>query len=152
MASGSSPGRNLAARTPIQTRIDTARRQIGRITHTSALDRYVGQAGLLRRAWPDLPINHAWGARRSSTGFGHDGRQGVVWGWNRAGLGDRARSHPREGPLQADIGDFDLMNNVYEKAFSAPYPARTTVQAGLGRGVLVEVDAIAHQPATTTRP
>lgn len=46
----------LAARKPIQTRIDVARRQIGRITQTAALDRYVGQAGVLRSAWPDLPI------------------------------------------------------------------------------------------------
>jgi hypothetical protein len=46
----------LAARKPIQARIDAARRQIGRITQTAALDRYVGQAGILRNAWPDLPI------------------------------------------------------------------------------------------------
>lgn len=44
----------------------------------------------------------------------------------------------------ADIADFHLMNDIYEKAFSRPYPARTTVQVGLGQGVLVEVDAIAH--------
>lgn len=49
-------GEYLAARKPIQTRIDAARRQIGRITQTAALDRYVGHAGVLRSAWPDLPI------------------------------------------------------------------------------------------------
>lgn len=52
----------------------------------------------------------------------------------------------------ADMADFQLMNDVYQKVFAAPYPARTTVQAGLGRGVLVEVDAIAHRPSKTTHP
>ncbi len=38
----------------------------------------------------------------------------------------------------AHIDDFDL---IYRSYFSAPFPARTTVQAGL-RGYLVEIDAI----------
>jgi 2-iminobutanoate/2-iminopropanoate deaminase len=44
----------------------------------------------------------------------------------------------------ADIGDFKAMNDAYATFFSPPYPVRTTVQAGLGRGELIEIDAIAH--------
>ena len=44
----------------------------------------------------------------------------------------------------ADLKDFQTMNQVYEKAFGAARPARTTLAAaGLPRGALVEVDAIA---------
>jgi 2-iminobutanoate/2-iminopropanoate deaminase len=46
----------------------------------------------------------------------------------------------------ADIRDFDAFNAVYAGFFSAPLPARTTVQSGLGEGLLVEVDAIARVP------
>jgi 2-iminobutanoate/2-iminopropanoate deaminase len=44
----------------------------------------------------------------------------------------------------ADIDDFNAMNEVYSRLFSTPFPVRTTVQAGLARGALIEVDAIAH--------
>jgi len=47
----------LAARKPIQARIDVARRQLARATQTGALDRYVGSAAVLRDGWPDLPIS-----------------------------------------------------------------------------------------------
>lgn len=43
----------------------------------------------------------------------------------------------------ADIGDFDRYNAVYRKHFPEPRPARTTVQAVLWGGILVEIDAIA---------
>jgi DNA invertase Pin-like site-specific DNA recombinase len=46
----------LAARKPIQHRIDSARRQLAKVTQTEALDRYVGSASVLRDGWPDLPI------------------------------------------------------------------------------------------------
>jgi 2-iminobutanoate/2-iminopropanoate deaminase len=43
-----------------------------------------------------------------------------------------------------DIKDFEAMNEVYAKYFSAPYPARSTVVvAGIPKGAKVEVDAIA---------
>jgi 2-iminobutanoate/2-iminopropanoate deaminase len=42
------------------------------------------------------------------------------------------------------IDDFERFNGVYAKAFPDPKPARTTVQAGLRSGVLVQVDAIAY--------
>ena len=46
-----------------------------------------------------------------------------------------------------DLADFDAFNEVYGAAFTAPYPARTTVQAGLPGGILVEIEAIARLPS-----
>jgi 2-iminobutanoate/2-iminopropanoate deaminase len=44
----------------------------------------------------------------------------------------------------ADIADFAVVNEIYATYFSAPYPARATVQvARLPRDVRVEIDAIA---------
>lgn len=44
----------------------------------------------------------------------------------------------------ADMGDFPAMNAVYERHFGTHRPARATVQAaGLPKGALVEIDAIA---------
>lgn len=44
----------------------------------------------------------------------------------------------------ADMADFPRMNEVYARAFGAARPARSTVQAaGLPRGVLVEIEAVA---------
>ena len=41
----------------------------------------------------------------------------------------------------ADLGDFDLVNRIYGEHFSAPYPARSTVQASaLPRKARVEID------------
>jgi 2-iminobutanoate/2-iminopropanoate deaminase len=43
-----------------------------------------------------------------------------------------------------DLKDFAAMNAVYSRYFSAPYPARTTVQvAALPLGALVEIDLVA---------
>ncbi len=43
-----------------------------------------------------------------------------------------------------DLADFAVMNEIYATYFSAPYPARSTVQvARLPRDVRVEIDAIA---------
>jgi 2-iminobutanoate/2-iminopropanoate deaminase len=44
----------------------------------------------------------------------------------------------------ADLGDFEGYNGVYREYFNAPYPARTTVQAGLPPGLLVEIEAVAR--------
>ena len=44
----------------------------------------------------------------------------------------------------ADLGDFPAYNEVYVEFFSKPYPARTSVQAGLPPGVLIEIEAIAR--------
>ena len=45
-----------------------------------------------------------------------------------------------------DLADFPAYNEVYLEFFSAPYPARTSVQAGLPAGVLIEIEAIARKP------
>lgn len=45
----------------------------------------------------------------------------------------------------ADMGEFSAMNEVYATYFTAPAPARATVQAArLPRDVRVEIDLIAH--------
>ena len=46
-----------------------------------------------------------------------------------------------------DLANFQGFNEVYGEMFSAPFPARTTVQAGLAPGLLVEVEAIARRPS-----
>jgi 2-iminobutanoate/2-iminopropanoate deaminase len=46
-----------------------------------------------------------------------------------------------------DLGDFAGYNEVYKEFFSEPYPARTSVQAGLPPGVLVEIEAVARRGA-----
>lgn len=44
----------------------------------------------------------------------------------------------------ADMADFEAMNAVYARQFSAAPPARTTIAAlGLPKGARVEIDAIA---------
>lgn len=43
----------------------------------------------------------------------------------------------------SDIKNFDKYNAIYKKYFKEPRPARTTVEARLWGGILVEVDAIA---------
>ena len=48
----------------------------------------------------------------------------------------------------ADLGDFDVVNRIYGEHFSAPYPARSTVQAAaLPRNARVEIEAIAMKRA-----
>ncbi|HJQ65733.1 MAG TPA: RidA family protein [Gemmatimonadales bacterium] len=45
-----------------------------------------------------------------------------------------------------DITDFAAMNEVYATFFTAPFPARTTIQAGaLPGGIAVEIECIAKQ-------
>jgi 2-iminobutanoate/2-iminopropanoate deaminase len=45
----------------------------------------------------------------------------------------------------SDLNDFQAFNMVYGRYFDKNPPARTTAQAGLMTGVLVEVDAIAKK-------
>jgi len=54
-----------------------------------------------------------------------------------AGLSDVVRV----GAFLKDLADFKDFNDVYTTFFTAPYPARTTVQA-TPPGCLVEMDAI----------
>jgi 2-iminobutanoate/2-iminopropanoate deaminase len=45
-----------------------------------------------------------------------------------------------------DIKDFAAMNEVYATFFTAPYPARTTIQAGaLPGGIAVEIECTAKK-------
>jgi 2-iminobutanoate/2-iminopropanoate deaminase len=44
----------------------------------------------------------------------------------------------------ADIHDVPAYNEVYREFFQPPYPVRTTVQAGLPEGLLIEIEAIAR--------
>jgi len=47
-----------------------------------------------------------------------------------------------------DLGDFGVVNAAYAEKFSAPFPARVTIQvAALPRGSKVEIDAIALIPS-----
>ena len=49
----------------------------------------------------------------------------------------------RLGIFLTDLGDFAAVNAVMAEYFSAPYPARSTVQvSALPRGAQVEVDAV----------
>ena len=48
----------------------------------------------------------------------------------------------------ADRQDYAAMNAVYDEYMPDTPAVRTTVQAGLGRGMLVEIDAIAVAVAT----
>lgn len=45
-----------------------------------------------------------------------------------------------------DLAHWQAFNSVYREMMPAPYPARTTIQAGLLPGFLVEVDMWAAQP------
>ena len=47
----------------------------------------------------------------------------------------------------ADLTDFHAYNTAYREFFSEPFPARTSVQAGLPHGLLVEIEAVARRPA-----
>jgi 2-iminobutanoate/2-iminopropanoate deaminase len=47
----------------------------------------------------------------------------------------------------ARIEDFDEFDRAYSKFFGGVRPARSTVQAGLGDGIKVEIDAIARIPS-----
>jgi 2-iminobutanoate/2-iminopropanoate deaminase len=46
------------------------------------------------------------------------------------------------------IADFPELNAVYAQYFTEPYPARTTIEAGLVGDMLIEVDCIALVPET----
>jgi 2-iminobutanoate/2-iminopropanoate deaminase len=45
----------------------------------------------------------------------------------------------------ADLGQYPQMNEEYSRHFKAPFPARSTVEAALPRGALVEIEAIARR-------
>lgn len=45
----------------------------------------------------------------------------------------------------ADLADVGVYNEIYQQLFQPPYPARSTVQAGL-IGFKVEIEAVARKP------
>ena len=45
----------------------------------------------------------------------------------------------------SDLSDFQSFNRVYSRYFEVNPPARTTAQAGIMAGVLVEIDAVAKK-------
>lgn len=50
------------------------------------------------------------------------------------------------GVFLADLGNFAEMNEIYKRYVRGPFPARTTVQAGLPPQMEIEVDCIATIP------
>jgi 2-iminobutanoate/2-iminopropanoate deaminase len=49
----------------------------------------------------------------------------------------------RAGVFLTNMGDFAVINGIYAKYFSQPFPARTTIAvAGLPLGACVEIDVI----------
>lgn len=50
------------------------------------------------------------------------------------------------GVFLSDLNNFGKMNDIYKNYLTEPYPARTTVQAGLPPQMLIEVDCIAIVP------
>ena len=50
------------------------------------------------------------------------------------------------GVFLADLKDFGAMNDIYKTYSTEPYPARTTVRAGLPTDMLIEVDCMAIVP------
>jgi hypothetical protein len=47
----------LAARKPIEDRIDAAQRKLSRMSRSAAIDPYVGNSDALRSTWGTLPLN-----------------------------------------------------------------------------------------------
>ncbi len=59
-----------------------------------------------------------------------------------AGLG--MKNIVKTNVFMVDLAEFSQMNEEYSRHFSAPFPARTTVQVqALPKGVRVEIDAVA---------
>ena len=49
-------GEFLAARTPVEARLQNAQKQLAKLSHSSAVSDYVGNADLLRERWAELPL------------------------------------------------------------------------------------------------
>jgi hypothetical protein len=48
----------LAARKPIEARIEAARRKLSRLTGSAALEPFLGRSDDLRARWKTLPLTH----------------------------------------------------------------------------------------------
>lgn len=60
-----------------------------------------------------------------------------------ASAGAAERDIVRVGVFLTSPDDFAAMNQAYRRAFTDPFPARTTVYVGLPPGLLIEADAMA---------
>jgi 2-iminobutanoate/2-iminopropanoate deaminase len=61
-----------------------------------------------------------------------------------AGAGMKLSNVVKTTVFLTDLVDFARMNEVYARRFSAPYPARSTIQvAALPRGAAVEIEVVA---------
>ena len=49
-------GEFLAARAPVEARLQSAQKRLAKLSHSSAVSDYVGDADLLRERWADLPL------------------------------------------------------------------------------------------------
>lgn len=49
-------GEYMAARKPIEQRLEAAKRRVSRLTQTTAVEPFLGRPGLLREAWAELPL------------------------------------------------------------------------------------------------
>ncbi|HUL83973.1 MAG TPA: RidA family protein [Actinomycetota bacterium] len=116
--------------------------------------------GLPRPSFPYSPVVFGGGLVWTSGQVAVDATGGVVSG----GIAEQTRRvlHNVEACLAAagctmddvvkvtaflaDLGDFAAFNAEYAAAFAEPRPARSTVQAGLAAGLLVEIEAVAVVP------
>jgi len=69
---------------------------------------------------------------------------------NLFGVLEAARLGPEDvqkvNVFLTDMNDFSLMNEIYKKQFSEPYPARTTIGvASLPLGAKIEIEMIARR-------
>ncbi len=63
-----------------------------------------------------------------------------------AGAGLRLTDVVKTTVFLVSLADFETVNRIYGEHFSAPYPARSTVQvAALPRHARVEIEVIAHR-------
>ena len=49
-------GEFLAARAPVEARLQNAQKRLAKLSHSSAVSDYVGHADLLRERWAQLPL------------------------------------------------------------------------------------------------
>jgi len=52
----------------------------------------------------------------------------------------------RVGGYLVALEDFPVYNEIYRGYFVEPFPARTTIQAGLAAGMRIELDVVARRP------
>ena len=137
-------------------------RKVGSVTYREVGEGYFEERGLRRHAgvwslWA-LGVGDSFAYTAGQVAFGPDGTlvAGGVEEQTRQVLDNVARCLASAGcsmndvvkvtAFLSDLEDFDAYNRVYEQRFAAPYPARSTVGAGLADGLLIEIEAVALLP------